>query len=123
VSAGVYGGSFTVSDPGDYVIVSRSASISHADRLRFGPDACAGCVWRDSAAPVSIDVADGATRPTGSSGIPILAMGVTAASVIVIVAVALLWLARRRGLRQPPEEPAGTPPEDRVLVSDGVRRP
>jgi hypothetical protein len=123
VSRSVFGGSFTVTDPGEYVLVSRSASISHDDRLRLGPHACRGCVWRENVAPVRLHVADGATTQTGSSGTPMLAIGVTAVSVTVIVAAAFLCLARRRGLRQRPEEPAVTPVEDRVLVGDGPKRP
>jgi hypothetical protein len=122
VSQGVFGGSFTVTDPGEYVLVSRSASISHGDRLQNG-GRCRPCVWRDNVAPVRLHVADGATTPTGSSGTPMLAIGVTAASVAVIVAAAFLWLARRRGLRQRPEEPAVIPVEDRVLVGHGPHRP
>jgi hypothetical protein len=91
MSKGVYRGSFTVADPGEYVVVSRSAIVSHEDRLR-------GFVARpDFPVPLRVHVVSAATgEPSGSSGSSMLAIEVSAAFVAVIITGAGVWFGSRR---------------------------
>jgi hypothetical protein len=91
MSKGVYRGSFTVADPGEYVVVSRSAIVSHEDRLR-------GFVARpDFPVPLRVHVVSAATgKPSGSSGISMLTIEVSAAFVAVIIAGAGIWFGSGR---------------------------
>jgi hypothetical protein len=94
MSKGVYRGSFTVADPGEYVVVSRSAIVSHEDRLR-------GFVARpDFPVPLRVHVVSAATgEPSGSRGISMLTIEASAAFVAVIIAGAGIWFGSGRRSR------------------------
>ncbi len=114
MSKGVYRGSFTVAQPGEYVVVSRSAIVSHEDRLR-------GFVARpDFPVPLRVHVVSATGEPSRSSGISMLTIEVSAAFVAVIIAGAGIWFGSGRRSQQ---RAGDTPAEDRLLLSDGPHRP
>lgn len=117
VGNGVYRGSFTVADAGQYVVVSWSAFYAHEDPLSGVTET------RDYPVPLTIRVAAAATAAPSSSGISMVTIGVIAACVGMILAIVALWSRGRRRSRHRHEELAAEPVEDRVLVGDGPYRP
>jgi len=117
VSDTVFRGSFTVADPGEYVIISWSAFYSHEDRNR------GIVVTREYPIPLRLHVPDAPTALTGSSGTSTPAVGLIAAFVGVSLAVVGIWSVRRRASHLRAEHPSVEPADDRRLVGAGPRRP
>ncbi len=123
VTKGVYRGAFTVADPGEYVVISRSAFYSHED------PALGGAIAQDYPVPLRLHVAratDAVAAPSGSGsgseGISMITVGVLTASVVAVVTVVAMSWRRRRGSRQRPDEAVSSPGEEHVLVGDGPYR-
>lgn len=111
VRAGVYRGSFTVADPGSYVVISRSAFYANEDRLR-------GVVMTgDIAAPIRVHVAAAASSGSGSSWMALAAALMTSAA---LAASAVWWRRRRRQQQNASDVPAQS--EERELVGSGGLR-